>query len=243
VGLGGTGSQLARILARLIYDMKQRQLQAPHLRLIDPDRVDILNCGRQLYIPADVGHYKVEVLGRRFNQALGLDTEWITEAVDAERHFASHGNCVIGAVDNHVARGVLAQIPGIWLDTGNHYDSGQICIGTSSDRKAVLSALHSKQVCIHTLPNAALIFPSLLEPEVVQETVPAEPISCGARVAHGAQHLFINDLVATIAAGYLHKLLYRKPIDTFLSYVNLDTLTVRSLPITCAELLPYLHDE
>ena len=39
VGCGGTGGQLARTIARIVYDMKQRRMHAPKIRLIDPDIV------------------------------------------------------------------------------------------------------------------------------------------------------------------------------------------------------------
>lgn len=50
-------------------------------------------------------------------------------------------------------------------------------------------------------------------------------------------------LVACVVAGYVYKLLHRQPVTTFLSYVSVDTLSVRSLPICCDELLPYVQLE
>ncbi len=239
VGLGGTGSQLARILARLVFDMRERRLHPPQLRFIDPDRVEARNCGRQLYTPADIGQYKAEVLGKRFNRCLGLDIEWITQAVDAERHFERYSNVVIGAVDNHLARRELARIPGVWLDVGNHYAAGQVCIGSSRDWQQIMAGLETGREKTRWLPNAALLFPSLLEPEPVNEST-LEPASCSDRVIRGEQHLLINDLVATIAGGYLYKLLHQQPIETFLSYISLDSLTVRSLALNRDEMLPYM---
>ena len=55
VGLGGTGAQVARSVARMVYDMKVARLHAPQIVLIDPDKVEQKNVGRQLYIEADVG--------------------------------------------------------------------------------------------------------------------------------------------------------------------------------------------
>ena len=73
VGLGGTGSQLSRLLARILYDMRRSRLHTPMLRFIDPDRVELKNCGRQSFCDAEVGQYKAEVLARRYNCALGLE--------------------------------------------------------------------------------------------------------------------------------------------------------------------------
>ena len=241
VGCGGTGGQLARTIARVVYDMKQRRMHAPKIRLIDPDIVELKNCGRQLFVPGDCGKPKAEVLGRRFNRALGLDIEWITELVDADKHFEHYSsNLVVGAVDNHQARRELARINGVWLDCGNHHDSGQICIGTTSDRDFMLRHIDGDDGKYRHLPNAALLFPQLLEPEV--ETEPTlEPASCADLMVTGDQHILINDLVACVAGQYLYKLLHRQPIQSFLSYVSVDSITVRSLLIEKSELLAYLQ--
>ena len=241
VGCGGTGSQLARTIARIVYDMKQRRMHTPKIRLIDPDIVEMGNTGRQLFVPNDCGKNKAAVLGRRFNRALGLEIEWITEPVDASKHFDRYSNnVVIGAVDNHEARKELARIAGIWLDTGNHHFEGQICIGTTADRDFMLRHIDGDNGKYRHLPNAALLFPQLLEPEVEIEPI-AEPISCTAAVMEGSQHLLVNDLVSCIAGQYLYKLLHRIPIGSFLSYVSVDTMTVRSIPIEKSELLAYLQ--
>ena len=39
VGLCGTGAQVARSVARMVYDMKAARLHTPQIVLIDPDRV------------------------------------------------------------------------------------------------------------------------------------------------------------------------------------------------------------
>ena len=133
VGLGGTGSALARLLARIIYDMKRARLHLPQVRFIDPDKVELKNCGRQTFCVADVGYNKAEILARRFNLGLGLDISWIAQPVDADKHFQESGNLVVGAVDNHIARSELAKVNGLWLDCGNHFSSGQVILGNTDD--------------------------------------------------------------------------------------------------------------
>lgn len=49
VGLGGTGSQVARSLARIAYDLAVRGKHVPQLRFVDGDIVEPQNVGRQLY--------------------------------------------------------------------------------------------------------------------------------------------------------------------------------------------------
>ena len=41
IGCGGTGAQVARLIARMIFDMERRNMQSiPDLLLIDPDIVE-----------------------------------------------------------------------------------------------------------------------------------------------------------------------------------------------------------
>ena len=177
---------------------------------------------------------------RRFNCALGLEIHAVPEAVSGEKHFQSHGNLVIGAVDNHLARRELAQIHGVWLDCGNHRASGQVVVGNTRDRDLALRSLDGSDGKYAYLPNAALLFPALLEPEAVSDTV-VEPLSCADLVLQGDQHLLVNDWMACAAASYLYALLRRQPVTTFATFVSLDGLSVRSLPICRDELLPYLR--
>ena len=138
VGLGGTGAQIARQVARIVYDMRRSRLHTPQIVLIDPDTVETKNVGRQLFTEGEIGQNKAIALMRRFNCALGLDIVAIPEPVNAEMHFERYGNLVIGAVDNHLARCELAKVEGVWLDCGNHRTSGQIVLGNTGDRELML---------------------------------------------------------------------------------------------------------
>ena len=89
------------------------------------------------------------------------------------------------------------------------------------------------------LPNAALLFPALLEPEPIPEPA-TEARSCADLVLQGDQHLLVNDWMACAAASYLYALLRRQPVTTFATFVSLDGLSVRSLPICHDELSTYL---
>jgi hypothetical protein len=118
VGVGGTGASTARIIARILYDMQRARQHAPSLVLIDPDRVEDKNIGRQaLFAPADIGQFKAECVARRLNAALGLDIGWIAEPLDPERHADRFGsNLVISCVDNHVVSqsGCSSRLRGVW---------------------------------------------------------------------------------------------------------------------------------
>jgi len=242
VGLGGTGAQVARSVARLVFEMRRTGLHAPRVRFIDPDCVEEKNIGRQLFSYGDIGHNKAQVLAARFNAALGLEIAAVDQPVNAAQHFERYSSSlVIGAVDNEGARRELSQIQGaIWVDCGNFKNAGQVILGNQGDRETMLRHMKEKSDIYRYLPHAALLFPSLLEPEIV-ETPPQTPVSCADLVAMGEQALFINDLMAAVAAQYIWRLLYRQPIHTFISFIDGDSLSVRSVPICREELTTYLE--
>jgi PRTRC genetic system ThiF family protein len=240
VGCGGTGAQVARSVARMVYDMREARLHTPQVVLIDPDIVESTNIGRQLFSHADLGQPKAQVLMRRFNLALGLNMTAICEAVDAERHFERWGNLIVGCVDNHLARCELAKVSGaLWCDSGNHLNSGQVVIGNSGDRDLVLRQLDGRDGKIGYLPHAGLLFPALLEPEA--EPTPQPQQSCAELVAARSQELTINDWMSVATAQYIYKLLHRQPITSFVSYVSADGMSIRSVPIEREEVLNYLN--
>ncbi len=241
VGVGGTGSQWARQVCRMVYDLAARQRHVPTITFIDPDRVELSNVGRQLFTAADVGAYKAETLARRFNCSLGLAVRWCNEPFEAKRH-AGRFTLLLGAVDNHLARRELAQAVDeygcIWIDAGNHTESGQVVIGNCGQAEQVLSGVGKSTRCTY-LPHAGLIFPALLEPEAAPAAPPAA--SCAERVAQGFQHLLINDLMAAAAAHYTYKLLYHEPVTTHVTFLDGDSLAMRSQPITADNLRFYLR--
>lgn len=238
VGLGGTGGQWARGIARTLYHLKRLRRHVPRLTFIDPDTVESKNVGRQMFTDADIGLYKAEVLATRFNRALGLDISFYNAPFDAEKHTTHYGTVVCGAVDNHLARRELAKVNGVWIDAGNHYAAGQVCIGNTSD-PAALQQIRINNGEISRLPNAALLFPSLLEPDPSPVVTPTP--SCAEAVEQDAQMLLINDVVGSVAADYTYRLLTHQPITSFLTYVDLSAcFSVKSIPISAAELRPYL---
>jgi PRTRC genetic system ThiF family protein len=245
VGCGGTGSQVARIVARIVYDMRRARLHTPNVLLIDPDIVEEKNVGRQLFAPADAALNlpKVEVVGRRLNMALGLDIAWCVEPFSAEKHGSRHGShLVIGCVDNHIARRELHQAGGILIGAGNYRDGGQVIIGNTADVEMMHRHIDGKDGKYAYLPKEGLLFPSLLEPEAPTET-PQPALSCAELVLRGEQDCLVNDWMACAVGQYTYALLRRQPIRTFASFVSLDGMSVRSLPICGEELSSYLEEK
>ena len=254
VGTGGTGSHLARAIARILAHMQSLRMNVPSLTLIDPDTVEERNVSRQLFSPAEIGMNKAEVIAQRLSCALGLSIEWIPEAFNAKRHLArdNYGLILIDAVDNHLPRRELARVNrGVIIACGNHRSAGQVSIGNVQDREEALRHLEDVEKRQYTLgnkhtlsylPTAYTIFPELLEPESVTTTSTDDDVSCADLVLQGVQELLINDVVATIAARYVQQLLFRQPIQSFLTYCNLEGMfAVRPMPITLENIRHYLQ--
>jgi len=238
VGTGGTGSQVARTLCRVVYDLRRRGHHTPALKFVDPDVVEPKNVGRQMFTESDIGKAKAMTLATRFNLAMGLGIVAYIEPFDADKHASRYGSLVVGCVDNHLARRELSRVHGLWLDCGNDKTSGQVCLGNTSKPDEVQRAIKANQ--FSHLPNVALLFPQLLEPEPTPETMPAPTASCADLVETGDQSLLVNDMIGIVAGEYLFKLLNRLPVFTFLTYVDADALAMRSVPITGESIWSYL---
>jgi PRTRC genetic system ThiF family protein len=264
VGLGGTGSSLARHVARTIYHMKHLGIQTPAaIKFIDPDIVESKNVGRQMFVAADIGQHKAEILARRFNAALGLGIQFFNEPFSVEKHcednrYHNDSRVILGCVDNHLARRELAKAKGVWIDSGNHANAGQVVMGTTSNPNLINDQLKAKPLAKSVslqafsehgtraegepieswrhLPNAALLFPALLEPEPEPVRTNIINLSCADMIALGEQHLLVNDAMAGIVGNYLYKLLFRQRIESFITNYDGDLLSMRSIRISREEI-------
>ena len=244
VGCGGTGAQTARLIARMIFDMKRRNMQSiPNLVLIDPDIIEPKNIGRQLFSQAEVGEYKAVAIMRRLNAALGITCSAIPAAVKQEMLF--NAKIIVGCVDNHLARRVMhARIDNgnyygggrVWIDAGNHRTSGQVIIGSTGKKP-----YNPDETGAYAhLPLPGCIFPSLLQPDPEPET---NGLSCAELLELGEQDLLVNDWMGIVAAQYVRQLLYMQPITTFLTWINPGYLTTNSVPISPENLAAYTRKE
>lgn len=244
VGCGGTGSALARHVARIAYDMKTRNLDMPKITFIDDDTVEAKNLGRQMFSFNEIGKNKAQVLAQRFNRVLGLKIEAIPKKFDQSMVVTGRKAIILGAVDNHLARLEISKLnQDIWIDAGNKKDAGQVSIGTTSDQIRLSSMLNGldKKSTIQVLPHVGYLFPELLEPEEPQADDPA--VSCADLLMFGEQDILINDMMANVAGQYLKKLLYRQHINTFCTFIDSDLLSMRSLQIDAGTLGYYIQKE
>jgi PRTRC genetic system ThiF family protein len=240
VGCGGTGSHIGQSLARMAAHQHERG--GPPLRLffIDGDRVEANNIGRQLFARAELGCNKAQTLADRLNAALGLDIvampEMATSALLSELAppYQTIG-ILVGAVDTASGRRAIREALArsswrLWLDIGNEHDWGKVLLGTATEQRQLRGALSLGGLCT-ALPAASLRYPHLLE-----EPADQPQGNCAGDVRDGLQSLMINQAMAAIAAQYLHQLISARRVTSFETALDLDNLTMNSIPITAATL-------
>lgn len=242
IGTGGTGSHLAPSLARLAYHARTKGIQV-HLTLVDPDRVEAKNVGRQLFCPAEMGQYKAEALALRLNAAFGLAIQAIPRPVETVTldlpSYVSERVLVVGAVDNHLARQAIhrlvTQHRTWWCDAGNEAVAGRVYIGNLEPAATVHAPELDAFGWCRGLPLPSVQDPDLLEPEAPEQPIPL-PLSCADLVARDAQSLMMNQLMATVVAQYATDFVLHRRLTTYRTVVSLDPPTVVSFPITEASL-------
>ena len=137
IGVGGTGSLLARDLPKLL-------LNAPHkMVLLDGDVVEDKNIERQGYQLQDVGDNKALSLSRKINSLYPIECEFDDKYCTYESLFslvkedARYIPVIIGCVDNDATRMILENVfknldDVIYIDSANSEYEGNIYIATKS---------------------------------------------------------------------------------------------------------------
>ena len=220
IGCGGTGGWLAVNLPRIAYLQKQLGKKVS-VTFIDPDRVEATNIPRQNFTPNDLELPKASVLAARYGWQWGIEISAIVSSFRADMATSrwKHLTICIGAVDNPEARAEIAKVldngkTTFWLDCGNHYDSGQVLIGSSATADIMKGAFHIPTFCT-ALPSPALQHPDLLvEQEVIQKV-----LSCEEAAIANAQSMSINHRIADEALDMLLRLL-SGTLTRFATYVN-----------------------
>jgi PRTRC genetic system ThiF family protein len=243
VGLGGTGSFLARHVA-VLASLLQRAGKEVTLIFVDPDRVEEANIPRQDFCYAERGRYKAQTLAERFSAALGVNISFIPDVFSPAIVGPSWEalTILVGCVDRaegRVAMGEALQVnrrhlacgqaPRVWyLDLGNGLDYGQCLLGCLDtvdllERAFSFSAFYG---CISLLPSPLLLEPKLKEPRPEEAEVHA--LSCAELLAANAQSLMINPFIANVAASYLYEMLITGTLKRFRTDLDLPSGTMRS---------------
>lgn len=189
VGCGGTGGFAAEGLCRVLPADAE-------LVLIDHDRVEERNLGRQNFSPSELGEVKsgalAERLARRYRRAVAYST-YPVAMVNLRG-----ADVVVGCVDNGPARQDIAEGlkrghgPFWWIDAGNGDNYGQILIGNLD----VGYFSWTDEVCVN------LPLPTIQRPELLSQ-VP-QPLSCADAPEQGPT---INQVMAVYVVEVVRRLL------------------------------------
>ncbi|MDX2138859.1 MAG: hypothetical protein SF123_12265 [Chloroflexota bacterium] len=121
------------------------------------------------------------------------------------------------------------------IGAGNYRDGGQVVIGNVAGADVMRMHINGKDSKYAYLPKEGLLFPSLLEPEAPTPE-PQPTLSCAELVLRGEQDILVNDWMACVVGQYTATLLRRQPIQSFMSFISSDGMSVRSVPITPDEI-------
>jgi PRTRC genetic system ThiF family protein len=209
VGCGGTGGFVAEGLCRLLLSYPGHRLI-----LIDGDRVEERNLGRQSFYPEDLGRFKSQALAERLARRFGTPIAYSVSPLGDPRQFA-HGagpieDCalIVGCVDNPLARAAIANRVAPWqwwLDAGNGAEHGQLLVGNSPVEKMRRTpAFYPDKGVVELLPLPSVVRPELLVP-------PPRPAgSCAEAGAAGEQGPTINQFMAALVVEMVRRLLERR---------------------------------
>lgn len=260
IGAGGTGSFAAMNLARVLFEVN-RIGKAPHLTIIDPDRVESANIPRSNFCGAEIGRFKAQSLAERITLAWGLEVSHINEKLEFEKHIKQGLNrfkeltILVGCVDNHLARQeihhALAESNKYnshvapetwWIDGGNGRSSGQVLIGSETGKVKTKDYFTTASI-VKKLPAPSVIHPELLENQELPARRDATVrLSCAELIRLGEQSLNINNRVAVEIGQMLTELVLTNSLRRFATYFDLESGTSRSRYCTPEHILAALNE-
>jgi PRTRC genetic system ThiF family protein len=224
VGCGGTGGFVTEGLCRLLPPEAD-------LVLVDHDRVEERNLGRQSFVWQDVGRFKSQALAQRFACRYGRPVAYSVLPV-AMTGIKVPG-LVIGCVDNGPARRDIAsalRVAGArspiavahfwWIDAGNGENYGQVLIGNSSLGDPAFST--NDKLCL-TLP-----LPTIQRPEILAQR---KRRGCGEAVEAGEQGPVINQVMAGLVVEVARRLI-EGTCPWAQLYLDLEAGTLTPVPAT-----------
>jgi len=235
VGVGGTGSVMLGLLARIHYSLLGLNREAGlKVQVFDPGEVREANVIRQLFHPSEIGSNKAIALTTRINRFYGLDWEAYPDEYRSKRKGTSldTANITITCTDDTQSRLNIKSIlkkpktdrifhePMYWLDIGNRERDGQIVLGTVKMIKQPESQHHT----ISKLPTILELYPDYKYLANESEQGP----SCSLMEALRNQDLFINGTLAHLGANLLWKLFKDYYLEEHALFLNLNSNIVKS---------------
>lgn len=191
-GCGGTGGFVAEGLCRLLPAKAD-------IILVDHDRVEERNLGRQNFTDGELGMLKSEALAVRLSSRYGRPVAYSTLPIAMVD--VSFPGLIIGCLDNGPARRAIADIKGMvgssyqytswWIDAGNGENYGQVLIGNCRH-----SAIFNSDICL------ALPLPTMQRPELLTQA--PQRRSCAQMDDQGPT---INQAIASLVVEAARRLI------------------------------------
>jgi len=220
IGVGGTGSQVLNILARMHIALKALGHPGFHVTAFDADEVSESNIGRQSFWLGDLGDNKAVNLVSKINLAFGLN--WDAKPIHFSKELDDSANVFITCTDTIASRKEVYEAfynqkkPShpfqkhfYWLDFGNSSTHGQVVL---ADIKNHLLSLFD------------------LFPETTSMKESNEP-SCSMQEALTKQDLLINSTLANLGMHLFWQLFRNLEIDNQGVFLNLADFTISKIPI------------
>lgn len=211
IGAGGTGGNLAPMIARLISGNDNVSLT-----IVDGDFVEISNLERQPYLEFDVGKNKAETLSVKLNTAFNLKStyfpEYITTVKNLEMLCKSDSETltiIVGAVDNHQARVLMERFFSvkeniIYIDSANEDYFGDVILSLKFKGETILN-------------SRGMYRPK----EIFKGTKRVKTTSCEIKNLDNPQYYPANQMAATIVLKMISDIVVEYNVRTH--FVNFDT--------------------
>lgn len=192
VGVGGTGSLLARDLPKLLTDTRNRMC------LIDGDVVEKKNIVRQGYQQQDVGDNKAVALSRKINSLYDTNCIFMDQYINDEnliKSYKAYIPVILGCVDNDKTRKIIEKVINdkdlkycYYIDSANSEYEGNVY--TVSKKQGVITGKLRSQVY------------------KLDEDKHPDEVSCQDQAANGnIQYLVTNAKMAVTVLEHCHALL------------------------------------
>jgi PRTRC genetic system ThiF family protein len=233
IGSGGNGSAVLFGLPYLHQALVAwGRAEGIEVTVMDGDTVSQINCVRQPFGAADVGHNKATILVNRTNLFHGFhwrsqEMYFFRNAENLLRHYDKTLDFVISCVDTRAARREMHEAfqsrsgpwsrTRYWLDLGNSSSSGQFVLG-----QPLNDINRPSRTRLRTVTE---LFPSIMDVSKGEGSLP----SCSAAEALERQGPFLNNVLATSALAMLASLLRYGTIDHQGAFYNAEK--GRSVPI------------
>jgi len=205
IGVGGTGSRVAHHLGSLNFALLNSDKPGIRLTMIDMDKVEYKNIGRQKFRPHHIGMFKTDAVAQDLaRDYLMKNITLINKPIqEVDKNVIGKFDLIILCVDNVEARSfIYDNVKHIHIiDTGNEKDYGQVILSKDQELK-----------------NTFEIFGY---DNFVQQTEESDYQCDNYARQFEKQSLFINETISLYTAQMIQEFLVEETIDYNCVFINL----------------------